>query len=295
MNDITALQQVPLFGGMDSTELENVRQMMKRRRYLAGQVIMREGEPGDDLHVLLEGRVQVLVRDVAGNELLLDEEEPGAFFGELSMLTGEPRSARIRAAEDVVTLSLERSEFLKFLEKYPLAAIDVLTVLGRRLHQTDALLRQSASQNANVVAEETLSLTEKIADKIAEFSGSMPFLILNTLWFLAWILWNQPWFPGYDFDPFPFGLLTMIVSLEAIFLSIFVLISQNRQAEKDRIAADIDHQVNTKAELGVGLLIRRLDDLEASFHRHGSDQTTLLRRVARTTGAIDPKEMDGGE
>ena len=118
------------------------------------------------------------------------------------------------------------------------------------------------SRNVNELAEERLTLGERIADSIAEFSGSMPFLIGNAVWFGLWILWNQPWFPGADFDPFPFGLLTMIVSLEAIFLSIFVLISQNRQSLKDRLAAEIDHQVNTKAEIEIGLVLRRLDDLE---------------------------------
>ncbi|MFN8459412.1 MAG: DUF1003 domain-containing protein [Anaerolineae bacterium] len=105
-------------------------------------------------------------------------------------------------------------------------------------------------------------------------------MIGNAIWFGAWILWNQPWFPGFDFDPFPFGLLTMIVSLEAIFLSIFVLISQNRQASKDRLAAEIDHQVNTKAEVEIGLVLRRLDDLEESLRFYKDEQRQLLRSIS---------------
>ncbi len=180
----------------------------------------------------------------------------------------------------MTTLVLDRTEFFNFLQQHPHAAIDVLTVLGQRLHRTDTLLRQSVSRNVNDLVEEQLTLGQRIADAIAEFSGSMPFLIANLVWFSLWILWNQGWFPGLEFDPYPFGLLTMIVSLEAIFLSIFVLISQNRQSVKDRLAAEIDHQVNTKAEIEIGLLLRRLDDLEEGMRYHQEEQRRLLRQIS---------------
>jgi uncharacterized membrane protein len=93
---------------------------------------------------------------------------------------------------------------------------------------------------------------------IAWFSGSMQFLIINALFFIIWIGLNV--IPGYtQFDSFPFGLLTMIVSLEAIFLSCFVLISQNRQSEKDHIRSDIEYEVNIKAELEIANLHEKTD------------------------------------
>ena len=103
--------------------------------------------------------------------------------------------------------------------------------------------------------------------------------MFNGLFFAIWLIWNQPWIPADHFDPFPFGLLTMIVSLEAIFLSIFLLVSQNRQAAKDRLAATIDHQVNTKAEIEIALLLRRVDDLEHSMHYNHAEQCALIRTV----------------
>lgn len=280
LDNVEALKEIPLFSAMDQEEVSTVFSLMDRHTFAPGQVIMRQGEPGDYFYVVVQGEVQFLVQDAGGRELVIDEVGPGGFFGELSMLTGEPRSARVKAINEVITLALDRTEFFNFLQQYPHAAIDVLTVLGQRLHRTDTLLRQSVSRNVNELVEERLTLGQRIADAIAEFSGSMPFLIGNLVWFGVWILWNQPWFPGFDFDPFPFGLLTMIVSLEAIFLSIFVLISQNRQAAIDRLAAEIDHQVNTKAEIEIGLVLHRLDDLEEGLRYHQEEQRRLLGQIS---------------
>ena len=276
MDDIAVLKQVPIFSKMDDEEITGLLVLMDANTYAPGQVIMREGEPGDYFYVVVRGEVQFLIQDAGGQELIVDEAGVGSFFGELSMLTGEPRATRVKAVDQVTTLALNRSEFLDFLQRHPHAVIDVLTVLGQRLRRMDGLLRQSVSRNVNELADEQLTLGQRIADMIAEFSGSIAFLAINAIWFGGWLLWNQSWFPGYNFDPYPFGLLTMIVSLEAIFLSIFVLVSQNRQAAKDRLAAEIDHQVNTKAELETGLVLRRLDDLERLLCYQHDEQRVLL-------------------
>jgi CRP/FNR family transcriptional regulator, cyclic AMP receptor protein len=209
------------------------------------------------------------------------------------MLTGEPRSIRAKAIDAVTTLALDRDKFFAFLQQHPPAAIDVLTTLGHRLHRTDRLLRQSVSRNVNAIADEKLTISQRIADGIAEFSGTVAFLMINVVWFGAWLLWNEVWGSSGAFDPFPFGLLTMIVSLEAIFLSIFVLISQNRQAAKDRIAAEIDHQVNTKAEIEIGLVLGRLDDLERSIHHNHHEQCALLREVGASATRQLQRSQDG--
>ncbi len=280
MNDISTLKHVPLFAELDEQELSGVRQIMQSRHFVPGQVIIREGDPGDYFHVIIDGCAQFLTTDAAGHELVLGEASVGGFFGELSMLTGEPRAVRVRAKDRVLTLALDRAHFHDFLLKHPSASIDVLTAIARNLQRTDTLLRQSVSKNVNDVMEEKLTLAQKVADTIAEFSGSILFLVANAVWFGTWLLWNQSWIPGFDFDPYPFGLLTMIVSLEAIFLSIFVLVSQNRQSAKDRLAAEIDHQVNVKAEVKTGLIMSRLDDLERSMHYLHDEQRTMLKQVS---------------
>lgn len=260
--DRISIRQIPLFRCMDDPELAGIRALMVLQSYDPGQVIKPVGEPGAHFSVVTHGRVELLMQDAVGQEVVLDTAGPGSFFGELAMLTGDPGTVQVRAIDHVTTLALDRPTFFAFLERHPHAAIDVLTVLGQRLQHTDTLLHQSVSQNVNALADEQRTPGQRVADAIAGFSGSIAFLVFNATFFAIWLIWNQPWFAAFSFDPFPFGLLTMIVSLEAIFLSIFVLISQNRQATKDRLAADIDHKVNTKAELEIGLVLRRLDTIE---------------------------------
>jgi uncharacterized membrane protein len=97
--------------------------------------------------------------------------------------------------------------------------------------------------------DESRTTTEKIADRISGLFGSNAFLIVNVLWFATWSLWNGGYIPGARvFDPFPFGLLTMIVSLEAILLSIFVLIAQSRAERVAELRAEVDLEVNKITE-----------------------------------------------
>ena len=132
---------------------------------------------------------------------------------------------------------------------------------GEMLREADNLLRTRVSRNVNEEFEEKLSTLQRIADWIAWFSGSMQFLIINGLWFVIWIAANTVPDKDSQFDPFPFGLLTMIVSLEAIFLSCFVLISQNRQAAKDKVRSDVEYEVNVQAELEVAHLHEKIDHI----------------------------------
>ncbi|MFN8459411.1 MAG: cyclic nucleotide-binding domain-containing protein [Anaerolineae bacterium] len=175
MEDIEALQEIPLFSAMDAQEIASVYALMDRQTYAPGQVIMRQGESGDYFYVIVQGEVQFSVQDAGGRELVIDEVGVGGFFGELSMLTGEPRSARVKSIGEVVTLALDRTEFFNFLQRQPHAAIDVLTVLGQRLHRTDSLLRQSVSRNVNELVEEQSTLTQRIADAIADLAAACLF------------------------------------------------------------------------------------------------------------------------
>ena len=167
--------------------------------------------------------------------------------------------------EALDALRLDRGDLDQFLRRHPAAAIDLLSAMGRRLRVSAERLRHTASRNVNVEAEDKRTTVQKAADWIADFSGSIPFLVLHVVFFAAWILLNVPRFPGAPmFDPFPFGLLTMVVSLEAIFLSVFVLLSQNRQAAKERIRGDIEYEVNIKAEMEVAHLHEKVDLLNAN-------------------------------
>ena len=250
---------------MDPDEIGGIVKILARHEFVPGQVIIRQGEPGDLFYILLSGEVQFLTNDAGENEIVLDEEGPGGFFGELSMLTGEPRVMRVRAKTQVSALALNRSQFHDFILAHPHAGIDVLTVLGKRLYQTDKMLRQSVLKNVNTLHDEKLSVGQRVADKIAETMGSWRFIIIQSAFLMLWIVLNvTAWIENWD--PYPFILLNLMLSFQAAYAAPIIMMSQNRQADKDRLAAEIDHEVNVKAEVQVRTLMERLDDIERGMH-----------------------------
>jgi CRP/FNR family cyclic AMP-dependent transcriptional regulator len=275
--DVKALKLVSLFATMDDREIAGVRSIMSDNHFAPGQTIMHENEPTGAFHVIVEGEVEFLLSDAQGAELVMDTAEIGGFFGELSMLTGNPRLVRVRATVPVRTLSFNREDFHDFLLKHPHAGIDVLTALSHRLYQTDKLLRQSVSRNVNEVAEETATVGQKIADGFAETMGSWAFIIVQSTILAVWVVWNA--IPGLPhWDEYPFIFLNLALSFQAAYAAPIIMMSQNRASNKDRISAEIDHQINIKAEIKTGLIMARLDDLERSMHFLHQEQVLLLNK-----------------
>ena len=269
------LREVPLFSEMDDDEVAGIRAIMEEKKFKPGQVIIREGEKGDLFYVVTAGRAEVLIRDADGTELILNEVGPGGFFGELSMLTNEPRAARVRAVEQITTLVLERDEFFAFLRTHAHAAIDVMVELGGRLHENDRILRSMVSRNVNEMDEERMTFGQRVADKVADTIGSWPFIITQTVILTIWIILNvTAWINHWD--PYPFILLNLMLSFQAAYSGPVIMMSQNRQSLKDRLAAEVDHQVNTKAEIEINNLMRRMDELELSIEENHSEVKKLL-------------------
>lgn len=227
-----------------------------------GHTLFQAGDPGDSLFIVREGAIELFIKDTAGQKIVLTVAEPGDMFGELAMLDTGPRTATAIALSESEVLVLDREDLVLLFKRKPEAALHMLAALSGLTRKADELLRTRVSRNANEEMEVHSTPLQKVADWIAWFSGSMPFLMINGGWFMIWIVLNTLILgTAAAFDPYPFGLLTMIVSLEAIFLSCFVLVSQNRQAEKDRVRADIEYEVNIKAELEVAHLHEKTDRL----------------------------------
>lgn len=277
--DPKLLKSIPLFIGMDDDEIAAIANIMDEQRFRPGQVIFNAEQIGGTFYIVQAGQVELSIVDDDDEKLVLELLESGDFFGELSLLDGGTRSATATAVARTDTLVLDRHEFLDLMLQKPHMAQDVMVSLAKRIRRSDNLLRRRVSRNVNEIADEKLTLGERIADVIAEFSGSIAFLLLNAAFFGIWLGVNV--IPGIEFDPYPFGLLTMIVSLEAIFLSIFVLVSQNRQADKDRIRNELDYQVNLKAELGVSTLLSKTDLVAETL---GELEQRLTRLERRSTG-----------
>lgn len=261
MIDHQLLQDIEFFELHDEEDRKSLATVLDHLQLKEGSRLFERGDRGSELYIVHSGKVEISIRDLAGEKIVLTVAERGDLFGELSMLDNRPRTATAMALEDTELIVLNRENLQLFFQKKPDAALDMIAAMGAMIRKADDILRTRVSRNVNEEVEERLTMIQRAADWIAWFSGSMPFLTLNTVWFLAWI-----WINSFDvgirqFDPYPFGLLTMIVSLEAIFLSIFVLISQNRQAEKDRVRSNIDYEVNVKAEMEVAFLHEKTDRL----------------------------------
>ena len=259
--DPSFLANIAMFEHLNEDDRLALAAVVDELSVLEGHTLFQAGDPGDSLFIVREGQIELFIKDTAGQKIVLTTAEPGDMFGELAMLDHGSRTATALALTNCEVLVLDRDDLILLFQRKPEAALHMLGALSGLTRKADELLRTRVSRNVNEEMEEHSTALQRIADGIAWFSGSMPFLIINGGWFVIWIVINTLPVGLPAFDPYPFGLLTMIVSLEAIFLSCFVLISQNRQAQKDKVRSDIEYDVNIKAELEVAHLHEKTDRL----------------------------------
>jgi uncharacterized membrane protein len=276
--DVELLADIEFFALLKEEDRQALANVVDSLKLNAGEVLFQAGEPGESLFIVRSGSIEIFIKDTVGQKIVLTISEAGDLFGELSLLDSGPRTATAVALSDTELLVLDRDDLLLLFQKRPDSALNMLAAMSAMTRKADELLRTRVSRNVNEEMEEHSTPLQRVADWIAWFSGSMPFLIINAAWFIIWIAINRLPLGITRFDPYPFGLLTMLVSLEAIFLSCFVLVSQNRQAEKDRVRADIEYEVNVKAELEVAHLHEKTDQLYES----------MLARFAKLEKQIQP-------
>jgi uncharacterized membrane protein len=258
------LAEVPLFSLLHDAERTELAERLERIEAPAGKTMFLRGDPGNAMYIVRSGSVEIFFKNDTGERIVLETATPGHFFGEISLLDEGPRTASAVVKEDLDALVVDRGDLSDFLKAHPEAAMDLLAAMGRRLRDSAKLLRHSVSRDINEETEDKRTRVMKVADWISDFSGSLPFLFIHIGVFFVWIVLNTGPLVSTaigGFDPFPFGLLTMVVSLEAIILSVFVLLSQNRQVARDRVRNDIEYQVNLKAELEIGHLHEKIDEL----------------------------------
>jgi CRP/FNR family transcriptional regulator, cyclic AMP receptor protein len=261
--DIDLFSAIPLFADLTPSEREDLGRLLQPLRFDAHHAVFWIGEPGDEFFIIESGQVVICYPDEHGEEKTLAVLGPGHFFGELSLLDGGRRTATARAQTESRLLSLGREAFHDFLKKHPISAIHILSTIGRR--QRDSLDKLRGIKNANEVVEEQRTPVQRMAERVSAIITSGPFVILNTGFFLIWILVNTLRHPtkiNWHDDPPTFFTLGFLITLEAIILSMFVLNSQKRQAKRDAIKADLDYQINRKAHLEITQLHEKLDRLE---------------------------------
>ena len=264
------LAEVPMFGLMDEQEREALASLMETRSFDKGDTIFNFGDAGDSVYIVAQGAVQVFIENIQGDKIILRENVRGDVFGDISMLDGGPRTATAVATEETECLSLDRDGLLELIKKYPHAGLDLLTVMGTRLRNTNELLRTQVSRNLNEEVEETMTFGERIADHVATFGGSWTFIFifggLMGLWMGVNVLFGEK-----AWDIYPFILLNLMLSTLAALQAPVIMMSQNRQSSKDRLQADLDYSVNLKAELEVAQLHSKVDriyeEMQAQFAR----------------------------
>lgn len=263
-DEAQSLSQVHLFKLLDSTELENLAESVDQVSYKAGEHVFYERDLGDALYIVDTGAVRIWVRDEDVQEVTLSELNPGEFFGELAVLDSGERSANATAIVDTILHRLRRENFHNFLLKYPHASVDVLREITARLRQTNQLVSQRVTRNINREMEDKMTLGQRVADKVASFGGSWTFIFIYCGFLLGWIAINtfiltrmgrSP--EGAQWDPYPYILLNLMLSMTAALQAPIIMMSQNRAGEKDRLAAEQDFKVNLKSELMLEELMRR--------------------------------------
>src|SRR5579863_6755380 len=249
-------------------------------RYAAGETIFNFGDPGNALFIIRSGEVEIFLRNDEGEKIILETSRPGDVFGEVAMLDNGPRTAWVAAVSDVEVFRLDRAHFVDYIRQYPPAALNLLSVAARRLRRSDEVIRRTVTRNVNDVADEQGTVLTRIADAVPALTGSLPSMLFHALFFASWIIINLSIVRSLKaFDPYPFEFMSVIVSLEAIFLTLFVLTSQNRQRARDRIRSDIEFQSSINTETKIAYLHEKIDRLTEGHYQLLENTQKLLTRA----------------
>jgi CRP/FNR family cyclic AMP-dependent transcriptional regulator len=264
--DVAALRSVPLFATLDPKATARLGNYLTVDDYPNSAVIFRHGDPGDAMYLIDLGKVDISITDADGNVVTLAELGPGDFFGEMSMLDSRGRSANATVVQDARLAKLTREDFLSFMESDPRIALELLTAMTQRLRRTDDLLRHRVSRNVNEEEAARLTMADRAADVIAEFGGSWKFIGVSVGFFLFWVALNTWLLHEKGFDPYPYVLLNLVLGMIVGLQAPIIIMAQNRQAQKDRLRANLDYQLNLKNELLLSDIIHRLDELKKKMH-----------------------------
>lgn len=271
-------------------EIEHLRQLSQDEKaalaekidllhYSTGQPVFNYGDPGHAMYIVRSGEVEIFVRNDQGEKIVLETSRPGDIFGEIALLDGGPRTAWVAALTDVELLRLDREHFEAYVRQCTPAALNLLSVAARRLRRSDEVIRHTVTRNVNDVAAEQGTVLTRLADAVPAFTGSIASLAFHAVFLSSWIAVNLSLVRNMKaFDPYPFEFLSVIVSLEAIFLTLFVLTSQNRQRARDRIRSDIEFESSLSTETKIAYLHEKIDKLAEGHHALLMNTQKLLDR-----------------
>ena len=262
------LKHVPLFQLLDDDELAILAAQVDIRQFAARQRIFKIADPPKTAYVLMSGSVRVSMIDEDSQEVVVDEPEHGEVFGFASMLDQTPHQTNAMAMEASTCLEMDRHDIEVLLQRKPMAGLDMLTMVGRQIHASHKLVRLRANRNANQIIEESSTVGDRIADEVARFGGSWNFIITFAVILVVYTAINLL-LRGKAWDPYPFILLNLFLSMLAAVQAPVIMMSQNRQDAKDRLRSELDFDVNRRAETEIqglanklNLLLDKVEDVE---------------------------------
>jgi uncharacterized membrane protein len=273
--DPEELKHVPLFELLDDDELAVLAAQVDLKKFAPRQRIFKIGDPSKCAYIVMSGSVRVTTVDEDQQEVLIDEPEHGGIFGFASMLDQTKHQANAMANEETVCVELDRDDIATLLQRKPMAGLDMLTVLGRQFHASQRLIQLRASRNPNQVIEEKATFGDRIADSVARFGGSWNFIISFMVVLITYASLNIL-LQGRAWDPYPFILLNLFLSMLAAVQAPVIMMSQNRQDAKDRLRSELDFDVNRRAEAEVQALSQKLNLLTDKVE----DVADLVRALA---------------
>jgi CRP/FNR family cyclic AMP-dependent transcriptional regulator len=277
--DPEELRHVPLFELLDDDEARILAAQVEIKHFTPRQRIFRAGDPALHGYVTMSGKVNIFTIDEDQQEVLIDEPQHGDFFGFASMLQQTDHLTTAMTVEETVCLEVGRDDIAELLKRRPMAGMDMLTVQARQFHAAQKLVRSRANRNPNEVIEAQTTFGEHIADSVARFGGSWAFIItfgvvLTVYSTINILLKNRAW------DPYPFILLNLFLSMLASVQAPVIMMSQNRQDSKDRLRSELDFEVNKRAESEIQSLSRKVNLIGDKIE----DMEELLRRAPSAVG-----------
>jgi CRP/FNR family transcriptional regulator, cyclic AMP receptor protein len=256
--DPLELKHVPLFALLDDEEIAVLAAQVEIKKFAPRQRIYKIGDLGGQAYIMMSGAVRVTTIDEDHQEVIVDQPAHGEFFGFASMLEQTPHETNALALEETVCVEVDRRDIAVLLQRKPLAGMDMLTVLGRQFHASQQLVRLRASRNPNELIETKATFGERIADAVARFGGSWAFII-SFLAVLVVYAGINIGLRGSAWDPYPFILLNLFLSMLAAIQAPVIMMSQNRQDTKDRLRGELDYDVNRRAESEIQGLANKLN------------------------------------
>jgi len=271
------LRSVPLFALLDDDETAVLAGQVEVKNFAARERIYKTGQPSQHAYVMISGKARVSTVDEDQQEVVVDEPQKGEFFGFASMLDQTPHQTTAIALEDTLCLEVSRDDITVLLERKPHAGMDLLTTLGRQFHAAQQLVRIRAMRNPNEIIEQKATWGERVADSVAHFGGSWTFIILFIVAMSIYACINIL-LRGRAWDPYPFILLNLFLSMLAAIQAPVIMMSQNRQDTKDRLRGELDYDVNRRAESEIQGLARKLNLLDEKI----DDIANIVRKPVQS-------------